>query len=48
MRDIERSRQNSFGRKIFEAEAAEYLSSHYAENTEVSKLKSFWNHAILN
>lgn len=37
--DIERNRQNAFGRRIFEAVAAEYMSSHLAEGSEVRKLQ---------
>lgn len=36
--DIERNRENAFGRRIFEAVAAEYMSSHLAEGSEVRKL----------
>lgn len=38
--DIERNRQNHFGRKIFEAMAAEFMGSYFAEGTEVRKLQS--------
>lgn len=37
--EIERHRQNDFGRKIFEAVAAEYMSSYFAEGTETKKLQ---------
>lgn len=37
--DLERHRQNHFGRKIFEAMAAEYMTSYLAEGTEVRKLQ---------
>lgn len=37
--DVERSRQNSFGRRVFEAIAAEYMTSYFAEGTEVRKLQ---------
>lgn len=37
--DLERNRQNMFGRRIFEAVAAEYLSSYLAEGTEIRKLQ---------
>lgn len=37
--DIERNRQNSFGRRIFEAVAAEYMTSYLAEGTEVRALQ---------
>lgn len=36
--DIERNRQNSFGRRIFEAVAAEFMTSHFSEGSEVRKL----------
>lgn len=38
--DLERNRQNMFGRRIFEAVAAEYMTSYLAEGTEVRKLQS--------
>jgi len=38
--DIERNRQNTFGRRIFEAVAAEYMNSHLAEGSEVRKLQT--------
>jgi Txe/YoeB family toxin of Txe-Axe toxin-antitoxin module len=38
--DLERNRQNMFGRKIFEAVAAEYMTSYLAEGTEVRKLQN--------
>lgn len=37
--DIAEARQNHFGRKLFEAFASEYMSSHYAEGSEVKKLE---------
>lgn len=37
--DIEANRQNSFGRRIFEAVAAEYMTSYLAEGTEVRQLQ---------
>jgi len=37
--DLERNRQNMFGRRIFEAVAAEYLTSYMAEGTEIRKLQ---------
>lgn len=37
--DIERNRENAFGRRIFEAVAAEYMTSHLAEGSEVRKLQ---------
>lgn len=38
--DIETAKENSFGRKIFEAFAAEYGTSHLNENQEIRKLES--------
>lgn len=38
--DIERNRQNMFGRRIFEAVATEFLTSYFAEGTEVRKLQN--------
>ena len=38
--DLERNRQNMFGRRIFEAVAAEYLTSYLAEGTEIRKLQN--------
>jgi hypothetical protein len=37
--DIKVAKQNNFGRKVFEAFAGEYMSSHLAEGTEVRKLQ---------
>ena len=37
--DLERQRQNSFGRRIFEAVAAEFQTSYLAEGTEMRKLQ---------
>jgi hypothetical protein len=37
--DLERNRQNMFGRRIFEAVVAEYMTSYFAEDTEVRKLQ---------
>lgn len=37
--DLERNRQNLFGRRIFEAVAAEYLTSYLAEGTEIRNLQ---------
>lgn len=37
--DLERNRQNSFGRRIFEAVAAEFMTSYLAEGTETRKLQ---------
>jgi len=38
--DIQVAKQNTFGRKIMEAFAAEYMSSHFADGTEVKKLST--------
>jgi hypothetical protein len=38
--DLEKNRQNMFGRKIFEAFAADYMSSYLAEGTEIRKLQN--------
>lgn len=38
--DLERNRQNMFGRRVFEAVAAEYMTSYLSEGTEVRKLQS--------
>ena len=38
--DLERNRQNMFGRKIFEAIAAEYTGSYWNEGTELRKLQN--------
>ena len=37
--DLEAARKNNFGRRIFEAFAAEYMASYLAEGTEVRKLQ---------
>lgn len=37
--DIKVARENNFGRKIFEAVAAEYMSSYLAEGTQTKKLQ---------
>jgi len=37
--DINIAKQNNFGRKVFDAFAGEYMSSHLAEGTEVRKLQ---------
>lgn len=37
--DIERNRQNNFGRRIFEAVVSEFKTSHYAETTELHQLQ---------
>src|SRR5690606_7656616 len=37
--DLERNRQNMFGRRIFEAVATEFMSSYFSEGTEVKKLE---------
>jgi hypothetical protein len=36
--DLERSRQNMFGRRIFESVAAEFMTSYLSEGTEIAKL----------
>ncbi len=38
--DIERNRQNHFGRKMFEAVVAEFMGSHFSEGSEVRKLQT--------
>lgn len=38
--DIQVAKQNTFGRKIMEAFAAEYMSSHFADGTVVKKLSA--------
>lgn len=38
--DIEEARKNNFGRKIFEAFAADFLTSHYSEGKEVRAIKA--------
>jgi hypothetical protein len=38
--DLERNRQNMFGRRIFEAMAAEYMTSYLAEGTEIRNLQN--------
>jgi hypothetical protein len=38
--DLERNRQNMFGRRIFEAVAAEFLTSHLNEDSEINKLQT--------
>ena len=37
--DLEKNRQNMFGRRIFEAVAAEFMTSYLAEGTEIRKLQ---------
>jgi hypothetical protein len=37
--DIKIAKENNFGRKVFDAFAGEYMSSHLAEGTEVRKLQ---------
>lgn len=37
--DLEANRQNMFGRRIFEAVASEFMSSYFAEGTELKKLE---------
>lgn len=41
--DIERARQNEFGRQVFEAFGGEFMSSFLNENTEVKKLQNKLN-----
>jgi membrane-associated HD superfamily phosphohydrolase len=38
--DIKQARENNFGRKIFEAVAAEYMSSYLSEGSAVKKMQS--------
>jgi hypothetical protein len=38
--DLERNRQNSFGRRIFEAVAAEFMTSYLVEGTEIATLQT--------
>lgn len=38
--DIKVAKDNTFGRKIFEAFAGEYLTSHLSEGTEINKLRT--------
>jgi len=38
--DIQVAKQNTFGRKLFEAFASEFYYSHMSENTEISKILS--------
>lgn len=38
--DLERNRQNNFGRRIFEAVAAEFMTSYLSEGTEVRNLQN--------
>lgn len=38
--DLEKNRQNMFGRRIFEAVAAEFMTSYLAEGTEIRKLQT--------
>lgn len=38
--DLEANRQNMFGRRIFDAVAAEFLTSHLNEGSEINKLQS--------
>jgi hypothetical protein len=42
--DIKVARENNFGRKIFEAVAAEYMSSYLAEGTATKKLQNELQH----
>jgi hypothetical protein len=38
--ELEKNRQNMFGRRIFEAVAAEFMTSYFGENTEVAKMEA--------
>jgi hypothetical protein len=38
--DLERNRQNTFGRRIFEAVAAEFMTSYLAEGSEIRNLQN--------
>jgi hypothetical protein len=38
--DIQNAKENMFGRKIFETFAAEFMSSHLSEGTQISKLNN--------
>jgi hypothetical protein len=38
--DLEKNRQNMFGRRIFEAVSAEFMTSYLAEGTEIRKLQN--------
>lgn len=38
--DLERNRQNHFGRKIFESFISEFMSSYFADSTEAKKLQN--------
>jgi hypothetical protein len=38
--DLERNRQNMFGRRIFEAVAGEFMTSYFSDSTEVKKLSA--------
>lgn len=38
--DLEKNRQNMFGRRIFEAVAAEFMTSYLSEGTEIRKLQN--------
>ena len=46
--DIKVAKENNFGRKVFEAFAGEYMSSHLAEGTEVRKLQKELETATAN
>lgn len=37
--DIKEARENNFGRKMFEAFASEFMSSHYSRDKEIAKLQ---------
>lgn len=38
--DLERNRQNQFGRRLFEAMAAEFAASYYSDGTEAKKVQA--------
>jgi chromosome segregation ATPase len=38
--ELEKNRQNAFGRRIFEAVAAEFMTSYFGESTEVKKMEA--------
>ena len=46
--DIKVAKENNFGRKVFDAFAGEYMSSHLAEGTEVRKLQKELETATTN
>ena len=46
--DIKVAKENNFGRKVFDAFAGEYMSSHLAEGTEVRKLQKELETVVAN